>query len=358
MSPTLKDIADRAGVSISTVSRVLNNDPTKKASPATAEKVWKIIHEMQYVPNEAARMLIHGAQNEGEIRRHAIGCILSASSDVFGDPFFAEIIASVHAEAARHGYVMEYTFPISASSAANDSAFFNNLVARKVDGAVLLGRFPRDLYSMVKNNIPHIVYCGLNYIDDAIPQVICDAARGIESSVNHLIRLGHKRIGFIGETNRDQTFINEWRFHAFAKTMRFCGYHIEEKDIIEADLMLGGGYHAVMNQLDPDDHATAYCCANDITAIAAMRAIHKKGLRVPDDISLIGFDDIEMCRYVSPSLTTIHTDIKNMGLLSARTLIDSIENEVPAVVSSLPFEIRERESCVVFKEKGAEADCQ
>ena len=100
-----------------------------------------------------------------------------------------------------------------ASSAANDSAFFNNLVTRKVDGAVLLGRFPRDLYSMIKNSIPRIVYCGLNYIDDNIPQVVCDATRGIEHAVNYLVRLGHKRIGFIGETNRDQTLINEWRFH-------------------------------------------------------------------------------------------------------------------------------------------------
>ena len=82
-----------------------------------------------------------------------------------------------------------------------------------------------------------------------------------------------------------------------------------------------------------------------------MRAIHKKGLSVPDDISLVGFDDIEMCRYVSPSLTTIHTNIKNMGILSARTLITSIESEAPSAVASVSFELKERESCAAFIEK-------
>lgn len=345
MPPTLKDIADRAGVSVSTVSRVINNDPARAASPKTAEKVWKIIHEMQYVPNEAARMLIHGSQRRQDEPRRAVGCILSASNDVFGDPFFAEVIAGIQEEVARQGYVMEYTFPISNESGMRDAAFFNNIVSRRVDGAVLLGRFPQELYDMLKNNIPRLVYCGLNYIDDAIPQVVCDATKGIEQAVAYLIGLGHRRIGFIGETNRDKKLVNEWRFHAFGKAMRFGGLPVEERDVLEARQSLGGCYHAVMDALDRDDHATAYFCANDITAIAAMRAIHKKGLRIPGDISLIGFDDIELCRYVSPSLTTIHTDIKDMGILSVRTLLDGITKHVPPVVANLPFHLVERESC-------------
>lgn len=348
MGPTLKDIADRAGVSISTVSRIINNDPNKRASATTTKKVWKIIHEMNYKPNEAARMLIRGVRNKDESPRNAIGCILSASNDVFADPFFAEVIAGIHAEVAQKGYVMEYTFPISSTNAIQNSAFFNNLVARNVDGAILLGRFSQELYDMLKNNIPRIVYCGLNYIDDDISQVICDATRGIELAVSYLIDLGHKRIGFIGETNRDHKLLNERRFHTFSKTIRSYGFNIKEKDIIEAQLVLGGGYQAVINQLDPHDHASAYVCANDITAIGAMCAIQKKGINIPKDISLIGFDDIEMCQYVSPSLTTIHVDIKNMGFLSAHKLIDSIENEIPSAISSLPFELKQRESCSVY----------
>jgi len=345
MSTTLKDIADRAGVSVSTVSRVINNDMMRRVSPQTAERVWNIIHELQYVPNEAARLLIHGAQADSNVSRHTIGCILSAANEVFVDPFFTEVIAGIHEEVAQQGYVMEYTLPVSAFNGMHDSAFFNNLVCRKVDGAVLLGRFPQELFTMLKNNIPRLVYCGLNTINDNIPQVVCDAKSGINQALHYLISLGHKRIGFIGETNRDQRLVNEWRFQSFRNTMSELQLPVEDADIIEAEQSLSGGYHAVMKTLNEYDHATAYICANDITAIAAMRAIHKKGLSIPLDISLIGFDDIELCRYVSPSLTTIHTDIKEMGIYSIRTLISSIERSTPSVISNFHFHLVERESC-------------
>ena len=345
MSPTLKDIADRAGVSVSTVSRVINNDMMRRVNPQTAERVWNIIHEIQYVPNEAARLLIHGVQPGGNVSRRTIGCILSAANEVFVDPFFPEVIAGIHEEVAQQGYMMEYTFPVSAFNSMRNSAFFNNLVGRKVDGAVLLGRFPQELFDMLKNNIPHLVYCGLNTINDSIPQVVCDAKSGIKLALRYLLDLGHLRIGFIGETNRDQRLLNEWRYQSFSHTMSDLRLPVRDTDIIEAEQSLSGCYHAVMNTLDERDHATAYICANDITAIAAMRAIHKKGLSIPKDISLIGFDDIELCRYVSPSLTTIHTEIKEMGIYSIRTLISSIEKSTPSVISNFPFHLVERESC-------------
>lgn len=345
MPPTLKDIADRAGVSVSTVSRVINNDETRRASPGTAERVWKIIHEMRYEPNEAARTLIHGAKKSVSAPRRAIGCILSGVSNVFGDPFFSEAIAGVHEEAARRGYVMEYTLPVAAEKGLRDAALFNNLVSRPVDGAVLLGRFPRALLDMLKSRIPRLVYCGLNALEEDMPQVVCDAARGMEAALSYLCALGHTRVGYIGQTNRDCSLSNERRFFAFEAAMRARALPILEKDVVDTELTLSGCHQAAARALDAGDHATAYLCANDITAIAALRALHEKGLKVPGDVSLIGFDDIELCRYVSPALTTLHTDIKSMGVLGARVLIDGVVSPAPPAVTSLPFRLVERESC-------------
>ncbi len=348
MNAKLKDIAKKAGVSVSTVSRVINSDPVKPASPETVEKVWKIVHEMQYVPNQTARMLIHRAKNGSEeLDRKSIGCILASSDDLFIDPFFSEVIAGIYQETIAQGYAMEYTFPISSKSSPQDAAFFNSLVTRSVNGAILLGRMNQETLDMLRTHIPHLVYCGLNYIDGDISQVLCDAVQGISLAVDHLVQLGHKRIGFIGETNRDQALLNEHRFSAFQQTMLKHNLPVEECYVVESALSLNGGYESMSRALSQGKHASAYFCVNDITAIGVMRAIQERGLCIPQDISLIGFDDIELCSFVSPKLTSIHTHKKAMGTMAVRMLMDQIQNDTIPVRTYMPFKLIERESCMI-----------
>ncbi len=350
MNAKLKDIARKAGVSVSTVSRVINNDAAKPASQETAEKVWKIVHEMQYVPNQTARMLIHRAKDGSEELDHrSIGCILASYDDLFVDPFFSEVIAGVYQEIIAQGYAMEYTFPISSKRSLQDAAFFNSIVTRSVSGAILLGRMSQDMLDMLRTHIPHLVYCGLNYIDCDISQVLCDAVQGIALAVDHLVKLGHTRIGFIGETNRDHALINEHRFVAFRQAIAKHGLPIEECHVVESALSLNGGYESMSKALAQSKHASAYFCVNDITAIGVMRAIHEKGLKVPQDISLVGFDDIELCGYISPKLSTIHTHKKAMGTMSVRMLIDQIQNNTIPVRTYMPFQLIDRESSTAFK---------
>lgn len=345
MSVTLKDIARRAGVSISTVSRVINNDTVKPASPETTAKVWSIVHELNYVPNQSARMLIHRASDKHEVTaRKSIGCILSASDEIFTDPFFSEVIAGVQEEATEKGYSMEYTFAVSGVTGIQDANFFNNISTRKVRGIVLLGRLTQAMLDMLRANIPCIVYCGLNYIEADIPQVICDAVRGITMLMEHLISKGHKRIGFIGETNRDGLLLNERRYDTYCEMMAQHGLPIDASHVIEAHLSLAGGYRAMLDRLQKGDHASAYICANDITAIGVMRAVREAGLRVPEDISIVAFDDIEMCSYVNPPLTTIQTPRKAMGQMSVRTLIDQLGPDAIPVRTFLPMALIERGS--------------
>lgn len=351
MSSKLKDIATRAGVSVSTVSRVINNDPAKPASPETAAMVWQIVHELQYVPNQTARMLIHRAKDGSEKLDHkSIGCILAAYDDLFSDPFFSEVIAGVQGEVGLRGYSMEYTFPVSATGGPQDSNFFNSISTRKVSGAVLLGRVTRPLLDMLRAYIPHLVYCGLNYIDADIPQVICDAVQGFTQLMEYLVGKGHRRIGFVGETNRGRLLMNERRFLTYQREMERCGLPVEERYVLESGMSLSGGYRSMQKALAQPDHASAYVCVNDITAIGAMRAIVEKGLSIPQDISIAAFDDIEMCSYITPRLTTIHTPMKAMGQMAVRTLLEQFGDGALPVRSYVPLELIERESCREWKE--------
>lgn len=344
MAVTLKDIAQRAGVSVSTVSRIINHDENKPASAETAQRVWRIVHELQYVPNQAARQLI-SMTGEEQSRRRSIGCILSSCEDSYLDPFFPEVISGIQQETAARGYVMEYTFPISLRG-DTDSAFFNNLVSRKVDGGVLLGRIQPALLEMLQSHIPHLVYCGLNYLPGEINQVICDAREAMAAVVDYLVGLGHRQIGYLGTVNGDGSLLNEWRCAAYTKRLNQLGLTADPRHIHETDVSLAGGYQAMAAALDRGEIATAYCCANDVTAIGAMRAILERGLRIPEDVSVIGFDDIEMASYVLPQLTTIHVWKREMGTRAVQTLLDSIEGKLTVhACTLLPFSLVERGSC-------------
>lgn len=350
MAVTLKDIAQRAGVSVSTVSRIINNDTVKSASPETAAKVWKIIHELEYKPNLTARQLILGDEDKPRPRRKSLGCILASATDTFADPFFSEVIAGIYQETANQGFVMEYTFSVPFAS-NTESAFFNNIVSRKIDGAVMLGRISSDMLSLLKSNIPHIVYCGLNYFENEITQVICDAYKGTIAQVEYLISLGHKKIGFLGYTNREGRLANERRYQAYAEALRKHGLPLEDNYAHDVELTLEGSYNMMKVILDEGKQLPAYCCANDVTALGAMRAIQERGLRVPEDISLIGIDDIHMASYTTPSLTTIRIPKHQMGELAARTLIDQINHQSTLTYRiDLPFELITRESCCKWQD--------
>lgn len=339
MAVTLKTIAEQAGVSISTVSRVINNDTIKPASAETTDRVWKIIHELQYVPNQTARRLISKVEDDTWMPRKSISCIVAASNDMHSDPFFSEVIAGIQMETAARGYVMEYTMSISRDATTN-SAVFNNITTRKTDGAILLGRLEKNVFEMLTSNIPNLVYCGLNYMPADITQVLCDVRDAFPVIVDHLAALGHTRIGYIGSVNADGKLMNEWRCDAFMEGMKRNRLSVNVKDLHESELSPHGGYKAMRDILVSGDYATAYCCSNDVTAIGGLKAIYEHGLSVPHDIAMVGFGDIDMCNFVTPDITTVHVYKKEMGVQAVQTLINCIEGKVNLPIQiNMPYEL-------------------
>ena len=345
MGVTLKDIAKRANLSISTVSRVINNDQTKPASRETQEKVWKIVRELGYVPNQNARRLVKGQEQGKNLKTKTIGCIFTSTKDTYNDPFFSLIARGVQIEAAERGYVLGYSF---SSTDMTHSALYNNITSTPVDGAVVMGRFNKDFLEFLKNNIKNLVYAGLNYVNGGFDEVICDAYKAAICAVEHLISLGHKKIGYIGSAAEPENngIINEHRFEGFKAAMEKHGLEINESFVRKIELSTMEGYMAMKDMLESKELPSAIFCANDSVAIGAMKAIHEKGLKIPNDMAIIGIDDINMSSFVQPALTTIHVPKIELGRFAAKILIDRIEggHELPVRVD-LPFELKIRESC-------------
>ena len=349
MSVRLKDIAERANVSISTVSRVINNDKSKPAKKETADRIWQIVNELGYVPNLEARNLIKGETGEDvKVNHKTIGCINTSSKDAYHDPFFSHLAEGIKEELDRRDYVITYSL---SAYGMNFSTIYNYLVSHPVDGIILMGRLNKEIFDYLKANYENIVYTGVNYVDKGIDEVICNGYDGFARITEYLIENGHKNFGFIGDSAslvKKDTIINERRFEAFLDTLKKHSIAIDEKHIINIEPFTPTAYNAMKEYLttvNKEELPSALCCMNDVTAIGAMKALNEAGYRIPEDISIVGFDDIEMVSYINPSLSTVQVPKQELGRMAVKLLVDKIENEREYPVRmDIPFELLIRES--------------
>jgi DNA-binding LacI/PurR family transcriptional regulator len=335
---TLKEIANQAGVSISTVSRVINHKNSKAASKEVQDKIWRIIQETEYIPNINARNLKLKESNEmNGIVKKTIGCIFARSYDTVNDPFFSQIARAIEQEAFRQGYIMKFSF---SAYDINDPNTYQMITNNYVNGIVILGRFDKNLLSFVKNRYKHVVYTGLNQVDTNYDQVICDGYQAAITAVNYLYQLGHRHICYVGEKSI------EVRYQGYCDAMKALGLSVKRENLVITPFTSESGYLAVKEFLLKAPEVTAFFCGNDITAIGVLKAVKEHGLQVPKDISIISIDDIDTAQYVSPMLTTVHVPMDELGKMAAKILIDRIENgkSMPMKVE-LPFRLTVRESC-------------
>ena len=333
---TLKEIAKEAGVSISTVSRIINGNSPNAASKEMQDKIWCIARAGGYVPNTSAQALRQ--KTETSSHHQSIACIYARSQDAQNDAFFSTLTRSIEQEALKEGYIVKYSF---SAYDIHTPATYNQIMNNEVDGAAILGRCDKETLKFMKNHFRKIIYTGLNPLDADYDQVICDGNAVASDALKHLISLGHKKIGYIGETK------NEIRYIAYRNTLKDHRIAFDKNLIANVPVSSEGGYQGAQRILKRASDITAFFCMNDITAIGAIRAIKESGHRIPSDIAVISMDDIDIAQYVSPMLTTMHIPIEEMGKMTAKTLIDRINNghTLPLKVS-LPYYMAKRESCL------------
>lgn len=335
---TLKEIADNVGVSISTVSRIVNQSNPKAASPETQRRIWEEVHKSGYEPNRAAQILKSGG-GTGSVpdEPKAIACIYGRTDSTLTDPFFTHIVRSVEREAFRNHMFVKYTF---SAVGLSEQQLRRSLTDVQVDGAIILGRSDDKAIDTICRYIPNAVYIGLNPIQPKIDQIICEGYDAAMAVMDYLFELGHKSIAYIGEIKK------EVRFSAYKDKLAQHGISYSPSNVVEAVQSSEGGYLAAKKLLARGTDVTAVFCANDVTAIGVMRALKEQGINSPKDISIIGIDDIETSQYISPMLTTIHIPRDELGKVAVQTLSSRIKklHRLPMKIS-LPFYVVKRESC-------------
>lgn len=335
---TLKEIARQANVSVSTVSRVINQKNTKAASPEVQERIWEIVRKSGYTPNATARSLKLGQKAQIQnITPKSIACIYARSNSAVSDPFFSQIAKAIEQEAFKSNYFIRHSF--TAMDIANPD-IARQLSQFPVDGIVILGRYEKQLLRFFTQNYKNVIYTGLNPIGDQYDQVVCDGSDISYNALSYLVELGHTKIGYIGEQN------NEVRFSGYKEALTKLGLPFLQKNTANVHLSADGGYKGANILMHNKADISAIFCANDTTAIGVIHALKEQNLRIPEDISVISVDDIETAQYLSPMLTTIHIPLEELGRVTARTLIDRINgcHRLPMRIT-LPFYIAKRDSC-------------
>jgi len=312
---TLEDIAKQSGVSRSTVSRVVNNHPN--VSEDVRKRVKEVINKTGYQPHAAARTL-------ASQRSWMLGLVLPRSvSSFFADPYFPRLTQGIAQACNQYNYTLGL-FLISTKE--DEEAIFPR-VSRKglLDGILLQSDQLGDQLTnqIIQSKIP-LVIIGRPFYNKNVSYIDVDNVNGAFTAVSHLIRLGYQRIGTI--TGVSTRTVSLDRKEGYIKALTERGRNIDESLIVEGDFTEAGGYYA-MQQLLPNKPDAVFA-ASDIMAIGAMRAIREAGLRVPEDIALVGFDDLPLATMPEPRLTTIRQPVYQFGVKAVEILLDLIENGI------------------------------
>lgn len=330
----IEQIAELAGVSRSTVSRVLNEHPSVR--PEVRQRVLQIIDEQSYVPRAAARSL-------ASRRTEVIGLLIPRSAGtIFTDPFFGHIIQSVTGECQRRGY-----FPMLAMITADmGPGFYNRILrGRHFDGLIMLSSDTDDplLPLLIKNQVP-LVLIGRHAFFKNVAVVDVDNHEGAREATAHLIRLGHRRIATI--TGSLQMVAGLERRDGYKQALLETGIPIAPEMIITGDFNQEQSYYGMRELLRLTPCPTAVFAASDSMAIGALRAIHEAGLECPDDIAVVGFDDLPIASYANPPLTTVYQPIAQLGVTAVEMLLAGLDDPRQRLSQvRLPTHLVVRSSC-------------
>jgi LacI family transcriptional regulator len=300
---TITDVASRAGVSAATVSRVLNDN--YPVADATRRRVLSAVRDLGYVANAHARALLKSTTG-------TVGVILHDVSD----PYFAEIVRGIQEVAAEHGKLV--VLCNSLREPGREISYIEMLRAQRVDAIILAGGYVRDdpyLLDLQEQALrlreqgSRLVICGRHPVRASA--VVPDNIGGAARVTRYLLKAGHRRIAHIsGPPNFSTT---DDRVEGYRGALASYGLEVDPALILTGDFSRDGGYRAAASLVESGVPFTAVFAANDLVAVGTLAALRDHGLRVPDDVSLAGFDDLPVAKDVTPPLTTVGVPMAEMG---------------------------------------------
>jgi DNA-binding LacI/PurR family transcriptional regulator len=325
----IRTVAQLADVSIATVSRTINRVST--VNPRMAKRVWEAIKQLDYFPNTQARALVSG-------RSRLLGLIVSEITN----PFFPELIQGFEDIAVEHGY--EILIGSTNYDPRRMSLCIRRMLERRAEGVAIMtfGVEKPLLEQLAERNVP-LVFVDVGPERPGISLLRVDYRHGIQQAVEHLASLGHRDIAFISGPRRLHSA--QSRLTAFTKSVEECGLKTEPAWLLEGDHTMEGGTGAMEQLLQRRHMPTAVMCSNDMTAIGVLHKLYRAGLKVPDDLSVIGFDDIHIAQVTIPPLTTIQMSCFELARAAVSALRAHREEGLePQRIYKIPTRLIIRES--------------
>ena len=317
--PTSRDVANLAGVSRTTVSLVLNNVPGVNISPETRQRVLDAARQLNYYPDVSARRLASG-------RTRTIALVWHRGPDAtYRDVFLPGLLQGITRAARHYGYYLLFR-PIEPDEP--DDSYAELARGRHADGLILSGPRSDDtlLMDLYGEGFPLVLHGQLPGTD--IPSVDVDNVRGAMQAVGHLLALGHQRIGII--TNAPPAYTaSQQRLEGYRRALEAAGIPFDESLVRYGNFDEESGQAAMVSLLDLPHPPTALFVASDMVAVGALKAIQDRGLRVPEDVALVSFDDVTIARFVTPPLTTVRVPAFGLGWAAGELLIRIIEQDLP-----------------------------
>ena len=304
----IRDVARLAGVSVATVSRALSNP--EKVSPESLEKVHKAIAEVSYRPNMLAR-------NFRSARAYAVVVLVP---DI-ANPFYSLFIRALEDRAHQKGYAV--LLGDTRGTPERELEYIRRVETRLADGIVQLRPSSEKSQNNIPPDVPCVNACGCEYTTG--PAIRIDNRAAARSMVEYLISLGHKRIGVISGLKDNPHAID--RLEGYKEALAAAGIPFEKELIAEGDFTMWSGLNAAFQFCNMKNRPTAIFSMNDEMAIGAMQTLKNQGFKIPDDISVTGFDDIAYAKYSDPALTTISQPAEEMGKMAMDMLLKVIEGE-------------------------------
>ena len=319
---SIKKIAEKVGVSISTVSRVLNNPDYHTSSEEIRQKIWRAAIEMNYRPNKAAQNLKSGKGHTD--KTYYINILFTRTDTTIVDPFFEELIRVVESEIHRESCILSKLWTNAAFSEGTVQGM-EKLVEKlwqetdgKADGLVIVGKCSSEAVECWKKHYRSVVVVSRNPIGHGVDEVVCDGHKIASMATEHLIKLGHQRIAYVGDCN------GEARYQGFLNTLEGKGLSAEERYVISSSQSEAEGYEIMERLAQSKEPPTGIYCASDITAVGMLGYLS----RIPGRFyqpSIIASDGIEEGEKTKPMLTTVRISKEDMGRHAMYLLLDRLK---------------------------------
>jgi LacI family transcriptional regulator len=330
---TIKDVAKEANVSSATISYVLNGK--ENISEETKTRVYAAMERLNYIPNLSARGL---ANNTSKLIGVVIPQTEPGSTLLFSNNFYSEIMSSIEYHARMQGYHV-----LISATDANES-YFNLAKQRNLDGIIIIGAYPDQFFCDVKKTQIPIVLVDSYFDDHYFHSIQINDRYGGYIATKHLFENGHRRIGIFTGRLKEGGVVKK-RFDGYVDALKEYGLSVNAEDVFEGTVDFESGLKLSEKLVSKKTDITALFCSADILAIGAMKGLYNKGIKIPEDISIIGFDDLVLSQYVSPSLSTVHQNITGKGEEAVRLLFNSINGTQPGKQETiLPISLIERDS--------------